>query len=600
MALDVGTLVAYLVADTTKFKEGIEGGEGRLKKFGKVAAGIAGAIGSSFLAISAVGFVKDAVKGASDLNETASKIQQIFGANAESVMRFAATADKGLGLSKQAALDSAATFATFGKGAGLAGNDLEKFSESSVKLAGDLASFFNTDPSDAAEAIGAAFRGEMEPIRAYGVLLDEASLKAEAVRTGIVRAKVDVISLGKAQFAAVDAQRAYNKAVNEHGRSSLEAAKAGNNLRAAQAKLQAQVAGTIPDLTQQQKVLATQRAIIEQTSDAQGDFGRTSSGLANQQRILNAEFANLKASLGASLLGPAKQFVTILATSAEYIARNRSWLVPLVASLGGLALAIYLIVQAIKAWTVVQWALNIAMDANPIGLVIIAIALLAGGIYLLWTRSAGFRNFFIGMWNHIWSFMKVIGAWFAGPFADFFVRAWHNTERSFTATKDFIVKWFTFIVGLPGFVAKKFESGVASLWGAMVGSFKGAVNAIIGLWNMIDFGIHLSIPDWVPPPFGGKRFDIDDVFPDVAYLARGGVVKPTPGGTPVVMGEAGQVEIGSPEPLLRRIVREESGSGGAGRLDVYLHGDGVLRGIRATTRIQGGSAQTTLVGAPNA
>lgn len=85
---------------------------------------------------------------------------------------------------------------------------------------------------------------------------------------------------------------------------------------------------------------------------------------------------------------------------------------------------------ATKAWlamtkvaTAAQWLWNAAMTANPIGLIIIGVVALVAGIYLLWTHSAGFRNFFIGMWSHIWSFLKTVGAWFAGPFARFFVAA---------------------------------------------------------------------------------------------------------------------------------------------------------------------------------
>ena len=44
------------------------------------------------------------------------------------------------------------------------------------------------------------------------------------------------------------------------------------------------------------------------------------------------------------------------------------------------------------AWTVAQWLLNVALSANPIGLVIIAIGLLAAGFVLLWKRSETFRK----------------------------------------------------------------------------------------------------------------------------------------------------------------------------------------------------------------
>lgn len=56
-----------------------------------------------------------------------------------------------------------------------------------------------------------------------------------------------------------------------------------------------------------------------------------------------------------------------------------------------------------------QAILNMVMRLNPIGLVITAIAGLVAGIVLLWNRSAGFRNFWIGLWNAIR--MAAVFAW---------------------------------------------------------------------------------------------------------------------------------------------------------------------------------------------
>jgi phage-related protein len=55
-------------------------------------------------------------------------------------------------------------------------------------------------------------------------------------------------------------------------------------------------------LSAQQKILAANASIFEQSSVQQGDFARTSQGLANQQRILAAQFANIKILLGDFLL----------------------------------------------------------------------------------------------------------------------------------------------------------------------------------------------------------------------------------------------------------------------------------------------------------
>ena len=54
-----------------------------------------------------------------------------------------------------------------------------------------------------------------------------------------------------------------------------------------------------------------------------------------------------------------------------------------------------------KAQTAAQWLLNAAMSANPIGLIVAAIAALVAGFVILWNKSDAFRNFWIGLWEGI-------------------------------------------------------------------------------------------------------------------------------------------------------------------------------------------------------
>lgn len=202
------------------------------------------------------GFAKDAIGAASDMAEATSKSEVIFGEGATAVQQYAEGAARSIGLSSLAALDASSTFAVFGKSAGLAGTDLTVFSTDLTTLAADMASFSNTSPEQAIEAIGAALRGESEPIRSYGVLLDDATLKARAMELGI--------------YDGVGA------------------------------------------LTAQQRVLAAQKEILVQTGDAQGDFARTSDGLANSTKTLQADFENMKVKVGSSLV-PAMQLLVAAA-----------------------------------------------------------------------------------------------------------------------------------------------------------------------------------------------------------------------------------------------------------------------------------------------
>lgn len=267
MPVKLADAVAYLTTDDTQLKKGMSSAEKEIEsggnKFGSILQGVGVSIGMGVAGIVAgaatqvVGFLGDSIGAASDMGETVSKTNVLFGESANALLAWSETAGNALGQSKQQALDAATTFATFGKSAGLTGDDLVKFSTGFTGLASDLASFNNTSPEQAIQAIGAALRGESEPLRAYGVLLDDASMRQKALELGIISTTKDA-------------------------------------------------------LTPQQKVLAAQALIYEQTAAAQGDFARTSDGLANQQRILDANMANLKATVGEALLPVMLSFTGVL------------------------------------------------------------------------------------------------------------------------------------------------------------------------------------------------------------------------------------------------------------------------------------------------
>jgi hypothetical protein len=253
---EIRTLKLNLLADVDQFQRGLKSAKGDVDSFGyklgtfsKGAVLALGKVAAAAIAAASVFAAKigiDSVKAAGDLGESINKTEVIFGQAAKSIVAFSKTTATALGLSQKAALDAAATFATFGKASGLTGSNLTQFSEKLVRLSADLASFYNTSPEQAITAIGAALRGESEPIRQFGVLLNDATLKAEAMKMGLY-----------------------------DGTGALD---------------------------QQARVMAAYQVILNQTKDAQGDFARTSDGLANQQRQLSAGFENLKTSIGVALL----------------------------------------------------------------------------------------------------------------------------------------------------------------------------------------------------------------------------------------------------------------------------------------------------------
>jgi len=188
----------------------------------------------------------DLGQDASDLGEQVNKVDVVFKRNGESVVDWSKTLASSFGLSQTQALEAAGAFGTMLRTAGLNADQASKMSEKLVELAADMASFNNIDPSEALEKLRSGLAGEAEPLRTVGVLLTENAVK---------------------QFAY------------QHG-----------------------IAQTGAQLTEGQKVQARYGLILKQTSLQQGDFARTSGSLANQQRVLNAELANLRTTLGTAVL----------------------------------------------------------------------------------------------------------------------------------------------------------------------------------------------------------------------------------------------------------------------------------------------------------
>lgn len=101
-----------------------------------------------------------------------------------------------------------------------------------------------------------------------------------------------------------------------------------------------------------------------------------------------------------------------------------------------------------------QWLVNAAMSANPIGLVVVAIAALVAGFIWLWNNCEDFRNFWIGLWEVV-----------SKAFSD----AWDAIVKFFTETIpeawDSVVKFFTeSIPEFIGNIGKWFSELPGNIW----------------------------------------------------------------------------------------------------------------------------------------
>jgi uncharacterized protein YoxC len=200
---------------------------------------------------------RTAVNAASDLQESMAATEVVFGSAARAMESWADTAAESFGQSKRQALEAAAGFGNFFDALGLADGASADMSQTLVELASDMASFSNQDPADMLERLRSGLAGEVEPLRRFGVDLSAAAVNAEAMRLGLENANGEVDQAGLVQ-----------------ARFSL---------------------------------------LLAQTANQQGDFARTSDGLANSQRTAKAAFEDASAALGERLL-PAMASLTQFAT----------------------------------------------------------------------------------------------------------------------------------------------------------------------------------------------------------------------------------------------------------------------------------------------
>lgn len=171
---------------------------------------------------------------------------------------------------------------------------------------------------------------------------------------------------------------------------------------------------TIKSLVETGHTAQAQQMIL---SELNTEFGGSAAAAAGtyqgQLQILKNEFGNIKEEIGGMVMAlviklkPAMQWtIDAFQTSVTWIKEHTTEIEALSVAVGVVAGAWMLyqipLVVASAATTVMtaaQWALNIALNANPIGIVVVALAALAGGIYYAYQKSETFRGGVMGVWE---------------------------------------------------------------------------------------------------------------------------------------------------------------------------------------------------------
>lgn len=225
-----------------------------------------------------------------------------------------------------------------------------------------------------------------------------------------------------------------------------------------------------------------------------------------------------------------------------------------------------------KVWAAMQALLNAAMDANPIGLIVIAIAALVAGFIVAYKKSETFRKIVNGAMRGVaaaakWvvgfikSHWKTLLAILTGPFGIavlLITKNWDKIKAGAGAAKDWIVGRFTalvgFVKGLPG----KIGHAAAGMWDGIKNAFRAAINFIIDGWN----SIHLTLPEVdTHIPGIGKVGGFTLSVPQLPRLATGGRAT---GAQLAMIGEGREPETVFPDSVLGGFLERMAAASGGG------------------------------------
>jgi hypothetical protein len=151
----------------------------------KVAKSIAGPAVAGLTVKAFIDISKASSRLAADAEEVRSKFKVVFGESARAVNNWASDYSEAVGRSETDTLNFLGIIGDTLKPLGFTGDAVNDLSTQVVALAGDLGSFNNIPTQEVIEGIQSALVGNVETLRRYGVVANEAAIKAEALNSGL-------------------------------------------------------------------------------------------------------------------------------------------------------------------------------------------------------------------------------------------------------------------------------------------------------------------------------------------------------------------------------------------------------------------------------
>jgi hypothetical protein len=130
------------------------------------------------------------------------------------------------------------------------------------------------------------------------------------------------------------------------------------------------------------------------------------------------------------------------------------------------------------AWTAVQWLLNVALSANPIGLVVLAIAALVAGIIYAWKNSETFRNVVLAVWGAIKVAIAAVVNWITGTVWPSLQQAWNQLKTALSALGAFFKAVWKGIKDTISVYLMAAKAVISAVWSAIVAVVRTYINIV--------------------------------------------------------------------------------------------------------------------------
>lgn len=495
--------------------------------------GVGGAIAGAFAIDKIIDFGKSSIESAGSAKAIASQFTQTFG-ELEPVAKTAIDDMAGqFGMVPERLTPAMSQMTSMFKGLGMDTTTAMAEATSAVTMSADAAAFYDKSFADANSALTSFVKGNYEGGEAIGLFANDTQLATFAVSQGLVAATKDWSGLDEAtkQATRLDYAQNMQQLAGATGQAARESDGYENqlgNIQQAWSNFLAIVGGPVlggvvnimKDITSGLKT-AGEKVIFLQDGfnglgdpealsglDADlynvgervagivdgfvtvagkvGDFINATGGIdgvIQKIEILAGGFIAIKSAMAISgvIAGVSAAYGVLTGVMGALSIANlvsAGETVMLTGMYAAEAIAMGVTSVATGAWTAAQWLLNAALSANPIGIIIVAIAALVGGIVWLWNTNEGFRNAVITIWTAV---------------SGFLIQLWNNIVSGLQQAGQSIGEIWDGIVN--GFQAA--VTGIQTAWGVVVGFFQGIWAGIVAVFNaVVGFFVGIYTAEW--------------------------------------------------------------------------------------------------------